>query len=626
MVGDLVGLKVFIPTFGNTTLNLFGLAKELAANLPGESLILQGQPVLGLLRRVHTGAHHTRLQYVALILMLLEALKQRVQHIGLASRFEIAGMQREVTGIEALQVYSLVMARGHLQGSFEVERCVYSILQQHKTVRDLLLANMTPALQQWATKVLASNAPGKTHQLLGVYLLTTPSNSRLAAVRGDATLLIEHLLSRSTAKSARLMHVFNLIKALAFVGLDTQHTNTGVTLSIPFLVNNMEDIGRRLFQSSRSHIREMLRSVTSYLSESVYGSPEAMWEAARFRASCGAQIAQQLCGKVAGTDSGLAKLVHGLRKLHPSYKSPPRPLYTVTAARQSDKGGVYDDKAKQDLAKDLRVDAAMIEAPLLHDGRQSWAIAFHPSDRPWLDTTVTIGRIARKLCEVMSEETHYARASRIPAACQALFLPTTSCVKSLLYHCFGTAHRIILEPSGLPEDLVGLAHLSKTKLRKQGRSLLGSFSNVPPDRLHEMETTMELLNGKLLPCGACIAVLQQVRAWSGDKQTISEFDGLVICVTDSELQIAAIEAKSGSMSGAMGQLNSGWARLASGSQIELHTDKPQVVKLEGGYALIATIDLTQSTPSAPPAARAQQKRGRKGGRKSVLGQPRTESP
>ena len=161
-----VRLTHAIPSLGEIQVDLFEPAASIYKIFKEREINrLQNLMQLGQLSRIHSGAHHTRWDYIMLKLYLLKIFKDSCPGSGLSAEVPCLNLD---SGYKAIQAYILLRNYGHLEGCFETERLVLEACVENKRLKNMLLQLAPDEFKDWGKQLIANEQIFQFYQLLAV--------------------------------------------------------------------------------------------------------------------------------------------------------------------------------------------------------------------------------------------------------------------------------------------------------------------------------------------------------------------------------------------------------------------------------------------------------------------------
>jgi hypothetical protein len=290
-------------------LRLFGEKRELAR--------LRKVPHLGVAAYTITGINHSRLEYLLLQCSIISIVAKQFKNesaVALAGTVRIPGQSTPISsGEELLKAWALLGNFGHLQHTYAEERAYLLAARNDSEIRKWLLdCSRSRAIREWARLVIDEGNDGQLHYLFcfkRIALGPAHDRRRGLAERILSALLqpIDHLYpgdSSAKFKLARLRHVFDTVRLLSMLAIDSYYSAQPIrfqiaqsVLGLPELMNAMTAEG--------AHLGQLLNQTAAWLADALYLAPDVVSLRKAYEVKAARKI--EKCVRSANTERALRK-------------------------------------------------------------------------------------------------------------------------------------------------------------------------------------------------------------------------------------------------------------------------------------------------------------------------------
>lgn len=229
---------------------------------------------LGYISYSHTGTKHSRWDYVMLQFFLLSKLNNSYFDLGLNSNSKISkNNSKKVSGIEALQIFILFSNIGHIKGTIASESGLFEILLKNKKRRELFLKeiNKIDLLKNYANKIFKEFNYYKFNHLIAFnFLLNNNVNSDILDIIID---FLEN--DKSSEKTQKNIYLFNQIRQIAFIYLDSNNSDFPFQIEINKILINIYNY-KTLFNYSSKEYKSFLDAIEKDLTKKLYLSEKSL--------------------------------------------------------------------------------------------------------------------------------------------------------------------------------------------------------------------------------------------------------------------------------------------------------------------------------------------------------------
>jgi len=542
-----------IPTLGKIQVELFGPAERIYRVFENRELKrLRNLLQLGKLSRIHSGAHHTRWDYIMLKLYLLKIFKL-CPGTGLASNVPSLGLS---SGCEALQSYSLLRNFGHLDGCFETERLLLEACVNNTHARTMLLRLVPARFKTWARKLIDNERIFQFYQLLAVIFVkhSIEFQDELELKKQSLDLLHEFLVKdNNRIQILRARH--REIRTLAYLALDMHYAPVGIEFNLGSILVAAKEYGPKIFGSSISGFKYLSSNIRDYVTETVYTSPDAIWAFTEFKRRAYRRILDRL--KRPKSEETYFNYLESLKFDSPEYIPRKRPVYAKLNLRQHS----WSPQPEKPITKAIQLetkfqinqlsDMGVVSLP---NGRISCSYVYFHSG-----VISQEGGIAHRykilLSEISNMVENNVRNNRKNGRPAYLLRPSIrdsldSLFRSILYLITNDQYEILLERTGVPGRISGVCCKSRPKTERRIREILKSrfLSRLSRTRRAELECLLPAVNatsgGVIGACFSNIKILRKEELHKDGKEyEAAEIDGAVLVSNSWHTKLLLIESK-----------------------------------------------------------------------------------
>ena len=281
-----------MPQLGKVTARLYPFAAESYRLLDHYGHIDRMREIdqLGVIRNVYEGAHHSRWEYVMVQLGLLHHLRTSenentgVNHargLGLAAKTKI--LDREPSGTEILQMWTLLFNAGHLPGTFATERALLRYCKEHHDLKRVISNGLPqqPDIKDHFKNILEKEEIYSFHKILTYFHI-----ERYRRYTSNAPKFVDFLheiisfyifeSEKHGEKQKNLKNIFRRIRQMSYLFLDSQYTPVPLYFNLSTIFLNLPDYLTVLFKERDSSIIRTLDSFESFLSINTYHSADSV--------------------------------------------------------------------------------------------------------------------------------------------------------------------------------------------------------------------------------------------------------------------------------------------------------------------------------------------------------------
>jgi len=273
--GEKIELEFHIPTLGNIRACLHKESADLYRLLEIQKEIQRLKEVdhLGVIRFAYESAHHSRWEYIVLLLSLIDRCKG-VEDIHLSDSVKLPSGNDVSSGFELLKCWALLTHIGHLKWTFTSERALMLELGKNKKRRREYLKffqNMDTALKTWAQGVLEAGDIYHFYQTIAFFRLHhfLKPESGISSNIWLNLLKIYVLKENQYEKFRNLFRIYQGLRRAAYLGLDTHYAPALVNLNLAQIFTDNKEISSIIYARSEEN-GNPLSLLEKYLYERLY--------------------------------------------------------------------------------------------------------------------------------------------------------------------------------------------------------------------------------------------------------------------------------------------------------------------------------------------------------------------
>lgn len=556
---------------------------------------------LGIIRFAYPSAHHSRWEYVMLMLYMIDRLREARE-----SHLESARPDEPVdTTYNLLKCWAMLLNLGHLEWTFTAERALLMILtkmeDQEKTALVELLGDHR---REWLSRILEGRVY-EAHKVLAYLRLCHLNDEKRLGFKDSVERWWKMLdlynfdQEQHSHRYGRLKEIFRRIRLVAFLGLDSLYTPTPVNLNLSQILTDRQQLARYILPIGLQE-QEELNILSSLIYDTIYSSRKTFAAIAARQRDLHRRISCKL--QELRYDQALAPLERLMRLIDllatgeiqkdimaTEYEPVVR---FVQVSGISGLGDPFAEQLKQN------------EEPKTDPTEPELVLWSHPNgrDRYYQLHALTHNRPARckALHVAFRELSHYYRKIRqqLGAECTDGVIPAGR-LRSMQQDLIAASALELLSPVlGMIFSKVGWwewrresgsLHAVAAEAADAMQLLECEMTNKPRSRRAELLATMEQLS-QLRKDEFVIVAMQQLLAYpltdSSDSRPLAEFDGILLHKPGEELELQVIEAKSMANSGAVArdQLS---ARLTQMGASQMHVLRPEKKLDQISYAVMS---------------------------------------
>lgn len=273
--GEKIELEFHIPTLGNIRAYLHKESADLYRFFEEQKEIQRLKEVdhLGVIRFAHESAHHSRWEYIVLLLSLIDRC-QDVKDIHLSNSVKLPSGNEVSSGSELLKCWALLTHIGHLKWTFTSERALMlELWKNREKCRDYLeyFECIDTTLKTWAQRILKNGDIYHFYQAIAVIRLNYFLKSGLNIPPNNwLNLLKTYVLKENQdGRLKGLYRVYQGIRRAAYLGLDTHYAPALINLNLAQLFTDNREMSAIIYEKSEEN-GNPLNLLEKYLYERLY--------------------------------------------------------------------------------------------------------------------------------------------------------------------------------------------------------------------------------------------------------------------------------------------------------------------------------------------------------------------
>ncbi|WP_421806088.1 hypothetical protein [Flagellimonas sp.] len=306
-----------VPGIGNLTANLFDYTQSLYDFIDNYGHINRLRRInqLGRLRDVFQGAHHNRFEYVFLQLSLISELCQHKRgDLGLSGERNFCGKFYELprypsTG-ELLQCLVLLTNMGYLEGTFSTSRAWLTYLKNNQNAYTNFRKGLDPTDRDSFKQIVDNYDYYKFSIIVALFQLQRYKRTGADKVDFASNLLRTYLSNdRSNIQIIQLRKLYDSIRQIAFVTLDSLYAPVPFNLDLSSILLNFDNLIESLFIKNTTY-RIALYNLEQVLQNSVYMASDSCINTAR--------ASEDKLAEITDTGSTISGITDIYNKVRPS--------------------------------------------------------------------------------------------------------------------------------------------------------------------------------------------------------------------------------------------------------------------------------------------------------------------
>lgn len=236
---------------------------------------------LGALKNHLIGAHHTRYEYIFLQWSLIHKLKESSK-IGLSTinnKFgKIYCIDKYPTNGELLQCLAILTNMGHLPDTFAASRTLLNLLEENSNnIKKGYKEGLDIESKKIFNKVLEEFDVFKIHLVNAIFLMERYRRISNGDSYVDFSIsLLKSYLLRSDKSLEKLWSIYDGIRKLAFLILDSTYAPLPFNLSFESINTNIAQIFDDIINEKNSDIINALNQINNIIEDSLYMSSESL--------------------------------------------------------------------------------------------------------------------------------------------------------------------------------------------------------------------------------------------------------------------------------------------------------------------------------------------------------------
>jgi hypothetical protein len=240
---------------------------------------------LGTAATVFTGINHSRLEYMLLqcaIINLLPKFNLGTEQFAIGGKVKLAGGNYQISsGEELLKCWAILSNIGHAQYTYGVERALLSYLRRNLNSQKFFLSMIRQVdLKRWSKEIIDNYQDVNFHWVLSIIRVSQylPPRNRdkglfIQCLR-NLLLSFDDLSFQSHVdryKMYRLRKIFEKIRLLSLVTLDSYYSHHPIRYQISTAIMDLEN----LFSTQETGFESLLIQTANWLADELYMHPTA---------------------------------------------------------------------------------------------------------------------------------------------------------------------------------------------------------------------------------------------------------------------------------------------------------------------------------------------------------------
>ncbi|MGB7569427.1 MAG: hypothetical protein WBM07_16310 [Chitinivibrionales bacterium] len=281
----MIELHVKLPMLGSTSIPLFKeserIYKEFQCIIDDQKQISH----LGVASEVFSGITHTRYEYILLqlaIVKLISKLFKEHSELAIAAEVKVPHVKANISsGEELIKSWILLNSIGHINYTFGTERILLNKCISDATFCNQFMSILPSGTRRWASSIIKNFEYERFFKLIAFYYISQVGNARdknfFTAIYKSIVLPLAELnieCSEERTKLLRLKNLYDLIRLISQLSIDSFYSHSPVTLELSQVLMNLdkEILSRRNYQT----FTKMLNSIGATLSRDTYLHPSSM--------------------------------------------------------------------------------------------------------------------------------------------------------------------------------------------------------------------------------------------------------------------------------------------------------------------------------------------------------------
>jgi len=476
---------------------------------------------------------------------------------GLASEVPSLGL----SGVEAIQAYSLLRNFGHLDGCFETERLVLEACVNNTRARKMLLTLVPTEFKKWAREIIENERIFQFYQLLAVIFIKHSSEFQDEVELKEQSLdLLHKFLVKGNNRIQILKDRHREIRTLAYLALDMHYAPVGIEFNLGSILVAVKEYGPKIFRSSTSGFKYLSSSISNYVTDTIYTSPDAIWAFAEFRRRAYRRILDRL--KRPKNKEIYFNYLESLKFDSPDYNLRKRPVYAKLSLYKPFRlSQPYQSEKPITKAVELETKFRINQLPnpaiglvSLPTGQINHAYVYFHSG-----TLKQEGGIAHhykvlleEIADMAENNAHLNKKDHLPVYILRKSSKDSldSLFRSVLYLLTNDQYEIVLERTGVRNWISGVCCKSRPKANQRIKEILKSESltRLPKARYAELECILPVVSatsgGTVAVCFSNIKILRKAKLQeTGQEYEAAEIDSAVIVANAWHTKLIIIESK-----------------------------------------------------------------------------------
>jgi len=274
-------LEYHVPQLGKITARLCPHATETYELLDKYGHIDRMRAIdqLGVIRSVYEGVHHSRWEYVMLQLGLVHRLRNDKSTKGLGLSSEIKISDKNVSGIDILQMWVLLFNAGHLPGTFATERALLRYCNKHGDLKTTINRGLSGNGQrEYFSDILKNENIYSFYKILTYFHLERYRRYNPQFIDFLQEVLNFYIFEseKRPKKVGQLKNLFRRTRRISYLFLDSNYSPVPIDFNLPTIFLNLPEYVTPLFKEYNAPISRTLDSLEDLLSINVYHSADSL--------------------------------------------------------------------------------------------------------------------------------------------------------------------------------------------------------------------------------------------------------------------------------------------------------------------------------------------------------------
>lgn len=267
-------VRYHLPAIGAIQSELYGTAHDIYNFLVGRKEIERFKELdhLGVIRDVFEGAHHSRWEYIVLIMRLIEVAKKvKELHLTTSTTIMSDGAATPIVKAELLKCWALLSNIGHLPGTFACEHALLALVKRNPPLRNEILRRLSDSsVEKHVRGIFRRESLYRFHHVLAFLKLKRWSSKKVPLVL--YTEILKAFCLPPSEEIHRVSLIYNDIRRLAFMILDSHYVASIVEIDLRDIMNDPDNIRPFLLREDNPS-RKLARDIEEHLFSTIYTAP-----------------------------------------------------------------------------------------------------------------------------------------------------------------------------------------------------------------------------------------------------------------------------------------------------------------------------------------------------------------